>query len=172
MIKINRKLGILFLFTGLPGTGKTTLANKVIKKISKKFGPTLLINGDDLRNIFNLKNYSSRERKKLDIVYGNLIKFIIKQKINLIFTTISLSNRYVKKNPILKKSIRIHITANYLTRYKFKKNIYKLRKNVPGKNFKTNKVEKAHIFLNNDVSKNINSLEKEFWKKLNEKFIS
>ena len=64
------------------------------------------------------------------------------------------------------------MAANYLTRYKFKKNIYKLRKNVPGKNFKANKVEKAHIFLNNDISKNINSLEKEFWKKLNEKFIS
>ena len=172
MIKINRKLGILFLFTGLPGTGKTTLANKIIKKINKKFGPTLLINGDDVRNIFNLKKYSQRERKKVDKIYINLIKFIIKQKRNLLFTTIYLPNRDLKKDPILKKSIRIHMAANYLTRYKFKKNIYKLRKNVPGKNFKANKVEKAHIFLNNDISKNINSLEKEFWKKLNEKFIS
>ena len=172
MIKINQKLGILFLFTGLPGTGKTTLAKKVIKKINKKFGPTLLINGDDLRNIFNLKKYSHRERKKVDKIYVNLIKFIIKQKINLLFTTIYLPNRYVKKDPILRKSIKIHITANYLTRYKFKKNIYKLRKNVPGKNLKVYEPEKAHIFLNNDVSKNINSLDKEFWKKLNKKFIS
>ena len=102
MIKINRKLGILFLFTGLPGTGKTTLANKIIKKINKKFGPTLLINGDDVRNIFNLKKYSQRERKKVDKIYINLIKFIIKQKINLLFTTIYLPNRDLKKILYLK----------------------------------------------------------------------
>ncbi len=172
MIKINQKLGLLFLFTGLPGTGKTTLAKRVLKKISKKFGPTLLVNGDDLRSIFNLNKYSLKERKKLDKVYGNLIKFIIKQKINLLFTTVSLSNQYIKKDPILKKSIRIHMTANYLTRYKFKKNIYKLKKNVPGKNLKENKPKNIHISLANDVSKNLNSLEKEFWKKLNKKSIS
>ena len=172
MIKTNQKIGILFLFTGLPGTGKTTLAKRVLGKICKKFGPTLLINGDDVRNIFNLKKYSTKERKKLDKIYGNLIKFIVSQKINLIFTTISLSNKYIKKDKFLKKSIRIHIEANYLTRYKFKKNIYKLKKNVPGINFKVNRPKKVHISLNNDVNKNLNFLEKEFWKKLNKISIS
>lgn len=172
MIKINQKLGMLFLFTGLPGTGKTTLAKMVIKKIRTKFGPTLLINGDNIRNIFNLKKYSPKEREKVDIAYGNLIKFITNQKINLLFTTVFLENKYIKKNLILKKCIRVHITANYLTRYKFKKNIYKLKKNVPGINFKVNRPKKVHISLNNDVNKNLNFLKKEFWKKLNKISIS
>ena len=171
MIKINQKLGMLFLFTGLPGTGKTTLAKMVIKKIRTKFGPTLLINGDNIRNIFNLKKYSPKEREKVDIAYGNLIKFITNQKINLLFTTVFLENKYIKKNLILKKCIRVHITANYLTRYKFKKNIYKLKKNVPGKNLKANMPGKVDILLKNDIKKNIKLLESEFWKKLYKKFI-
>ena len=171
MIKINQKLGMLFLFTGLPGTGKTTLAKMVIKKIRAKFGPTLLINGDNIRNIFNLKKYSPKEREKVDRAYGNLIKFITNQKINLLFTTVFLENKYIKKNLILKKCIRVHITANYLTRYKFKKNIYKLKKNVPGKNLKANMPGKVDILLKNDIKKNIKSLESEFWKKLYKKFI-
>ena len=72
---------------------------------------------------------------------------------------------------ILKKCIRVHITANYLTRYKFKKNIYKLKKNVPGKNLKANMPGKVDILLKNDIKKNIKLLESEFWKKLYKKFI-
>ena len=100
------------------------------------FGPTLLINGDDIRNIFGLKKYSVVERKKVDKIYDSLIKFIIKQKINLIFTTIYLSwsNQGIKANKFFSNTIRIHIKANYKTRYKFKKRIYRLKKNVPGKN--------------------------------------
>ena len=40
MIK-NKKKGILFWLTGLPGAGKTSIANKIIKSINKKFGYTL-----------------------------------------------------------------------------------------------------------------------------------
>ena len=61
------------------------------QKICKKFGPTLLVNGDDLRSIFNLNKYSLKERKKLDKVYGNLIKFIIKQKYEISICNIILN---------------------------------------------------------------------------------
>ena len=48
MIK-NKKKGILFWITGLPGAGKTSIANKIISVINKKFGHTILFNGDDIR---------------------------------------------------------------------------------------------------------------------------
>ena len=61
---INNKRGILFWITGLSGSGKTTIAKKIHKQIIKNYGPTLLINGDELRKYFGLKGYSFQEREK------------------------------------------------------------------------------------------------------------
>ena len=56
MIKINKKWH-LFWITGLSGSGKTTLAKKIYKKINKIYGPTIILSGDDIRNIFSLKKF-------------------------------------------------------------------------------------------------------------------
>ena len=63
-IRISKKKGILFWITGFPGSGKTAIANKIKPEITKFYGPTILINGDNLREIFNLKKYSENERIK------------------------------------------------------------------------------------------------------------
>ena len=47
----------LFWITGLPGSGKTTIAKKIHNKIQNRYGPTIEISGDDLRKIFSLKKY-------------------------------------------------------------------------------------------------------------------
>ena len=41
MKKINKNKGILFWVTGLPGSGKTLLANLIKKDIEKKFGKNI-----------------------------------------------------------------------------------------------------------------------------------
>ena len=81
-MKINKKKGILFWITGLSGSGKTTIANKIKKDISKKYGPTIILNGDDIRNIFNLKKFDRKFRLKLALNYSKLCKSISDQKIN------------------------------------------------------------------------------------------
>ena len=75
MIK-NKKKGILFWLTGLPGAGKTSIANKIIKSINKKFGYTILFNGDDIRKIFELKDYSFTGRKRIGMQYSKLFQKI------------------------------------------------------------------------------------------------
>ena len=57
MSKINKNKEIVFWVTGMPGSGKTSIFQKRLKSFTrKKFGPTLLINGDDLREIFDIKD--------------------------------------------------------------------------------------------------------------------
>ena len=52
-MKLNKKKGLVFWITGLPGSGKTTIAKKIKKSIELKYGKTILFSGDDLRKIFN-----------------------------------------------------------------------------------------------------------------------
>ena len=40
MNKLNKKAGIVFWITGLPGSGKTTIAKKLKKPIENKYGKT------------------------------------------------------------------------------------------------------------------------------------
>ena len=53
--KINKNKGILFWITGLSGSGKTEISKLIHKFINDKYGKTLLISGDDVRDIFNIK---------------------------------------------------------------------------------------------------------------------
>ena len=55
MKKKIKNSGTLFYITGLSGSGKSTLAKKIKNDIQKKYGPTLLINGDDIK----IQNYLS-----------------------------------------------------------------------------------------------------------------
>ena len=51
--KYSKKKGYLIWVTGISGSGKSSISNKLVKKISNALGPTILINGDDIRRIFN-----------------------------------------------------------------------------------------------------------------------
>ena len=88
--KINKKKGILFWVTGLSGSGKTTIAKKITRKINKLYGPTVVISGDNLRNMFNLKGYSYKDRLDTVKKYCKLSKFLTSQKINVIFAVIGM----------------------------------------------------------------------------------
>ena len=51
-MKINRKKGILFWIEGFSGSGTTEISKKIKNKISNKYGPPLLIQGDNITRIF------------------------------------------------------------------------------------------------------------------------
>ena len=90
MKKIDKKKGIVLWLTGLPGSGKTTIANQIKKTFEKKYGKTVLFSGDDLRKIFNLKNYDAKGRLLISRSYSKFVKNISNQNINIIFATVGL----------------------------------------------------------------------------------
>jgi adenylylsulfate kinase len=51
-----------YWLTGQPGAGKTTLAKKLLEYFGHR--NTFVIDGDDLRNIFDNKDYSENGRRK------------------------------------------------------------------------------------------------------------
>ena len=61
-MRLKKNKGILFWITGLSGSGKTAIAEKIKNNISNKYGPTVNVSGDDLRKIFNFKKFSKKDR--------------------------------------------------------------------------------------------------------------
>ncbi len=156
-----KKKGILFWIEGYSGSGKTSIAKKIKHSILKKYGPTILINGDDIRKIFKLKNYSKESRFEVFKKYLFLAKLITNQNINLIFTVVGLNKKY---NQLLKKNFKNLITILIQTNIKTLKknknnNTYKEKKNIVGLDIKPS-FPKYNIIIKNDFKKSLNEISK------------
>ena len=171
MIKKNKNKGILFWITGLSGAGKTSIAKKIKYSISKKYGSTLLVNGDDLRRIFNLNKYDKSSRLKYGIMFHNFAKFVTNQNINLIFAVVGLFEEIRnlnKKN--INNYVEIYLKADIKNIKKNKKKkIYFNSKNksIMGITIKPEFPKKPDIIIKNDFKKNIDYLSKKLLKKIN-----
>ena len=92
-IKLKKNKGILFWVTGLSGSGKTRIAKRIVGDINKSYGKTIVLSGDDIRNIFKLKGYSYKERLDTVFKYCKLAKKITSQNINVIFAVIGMMEK-------------------------------------------------------------------------------
>ena len=111
--KIDKK-GILFWITGLPGSGKTTIAKKILPFIKKRYGFSIHLDGDSLRNILNLHGYSLKERQSNSVIFTRIAKFLTDQGINVVFSLVGLMNKprlWNRRN--IKKYIEIFIKSDF-----------------------------------------------------------
>tara|TARA_Y100000816_G_C26108258_1_gene590006 strand:+ start:4263 stop:4766 length:504 start_codon:yes stop_codon:yes gene_type:complete len=162
-----RKIKKIFVITGFPGSGKTSIAKLIKKKIEKRLGTTIVINGDDIRNIFGLKGYSIEERDKLSRPYLKFAKFIHRQNINVILTCVSITDEerkiWLAKNEI----IFIHINSNKQKIINYKKSVYKKNKiNIPGFDQKIKKPKLVSIFISNNFKMDLKSISEILYKKI------
>ncbi len=168
MKKIKNK-GILFWITGLSGSGKTQMAKKISKQISKYYGPTIYFSGDDLRNIFDLKKYTKEARLSVAIKFRKFYKYVIAQNINVIYAVIGMFDsirEWNRKN--IPNYVEIYIKSDI-------KKIIKTGKKRTYKDFKTNIVglditpelpKSPNIIIENNFKKNIAQLSNELLKKI------
>ncbi len=169
MKKIKKNHGILFWCTGLAGSGKTMLAKSIKNEIKKKYGPTVVISGDEIRKIFNLKGYSYSERLKFVMNYCKLAKFLTNQKINVIFAVIGMMDGPRNWN---KKNIRNYVEIFIKTEFKKlkkrnKKKLYSSKdKEVVGKSIKAEFPKNPDIIIYNNFTKTKKELTKDLLKKI------
>ena len=171
IIKLNKKKGIVFWITGLSGSGKTQIGHKIKNNIIKKYGPTILFSGDDIRNIFDFKKYSPQDRLKIVSQYCKLSHNLSNQKINVIFCVVGLMHaiyKWNKKN--IENYIEIFVKSSINKVKKFSnKQIYKQKyiQNVVGLDIKPEYPKHPHIIINNDFAKPIEELSEELLLKIN-----
>jgi adenylylsulfate kinase-like enzyme len=168
--KINKKKGILFWITGLSGSGKTSLAKKIKKDVSKKYGPTIVISGDNLRSIFHLNKYDYKSRLSNMQKFIKFSKFVTDQKINIIFAVVGLIEKprvWSRKN--IDNYIEIYVKSDIKKIIKSdKKKLYRKKKqnNIVGINIKPEFPKKYNIIIRNNFNNSINKLSKDLLKKI------
>tara|TARA_B100000989_G_C19489464_1_gene449088 strand:+ start:199 stop:729 length:531 start_codon:yes stop_codon:yes gene_type:complete len=161
--KLTKKKGILFWITGLSGSGKTRVAKKIAYDIRKNYGKTVVLSGDDIRNIFQLKGYSYEERLNTVLKYCKLAKKITSQNVNVIFAVIGMMEVIRKWNKANQKNyVEIYIKSNVknIIKAKRKKLYHKNLSKIVGLDIKPEFPRNSHIVVTNNFKKDINYLAK------------
>ena len=163
-----KKKGFTIFITGLPGSGKTSIAKVIKKKLSYKDISTLEISGDEIRKIFNLEGYDIASRKSYIKSYGLFCKTLNEKGLNVIISVVGLFNfirKWNRKN--IKNYIEIYIESDLKKNIKFaRKKLYKKRQNLWVKHLKPQFPKNFDIKIKNNYETNINSLVKKFQPKL------
>ncbi len=158
--KVEKK-GILFWITGLSGSGKTTLAKKLFPFINKKYGASIHLDGDQLRNILNLHGYSFKDRISNSEKFTKIAKILTDQGINVIFSLVGLMNKpraWNRKN--ISKYVEIYIKSDVNKIIsKNKKKIYKKKTNIVGVNIKPQFPKNPDIIIDNTLDDDIQNLD-------------
>ncbi len=87
--------GQVVWITGLSGAGKSTLAREVVGKLRSIGGAVVLLDGDELREVFgavaaNVQNHGREGRLALAMQYAHLSRVIAAQGLTVVIATISL----------------------------------------------------------------------------------
>ena len=77
---------MIYWLTGQPGAGKTTLGNWLSAVLQ---GDAVLVDGDDIREIFENKDYSEQGRRKNIELAQNIAHFLHNKKMNPIVCLVS-----------------------------------------------------------------------------------
>jgi adenylylsulfate kinase len=169
-MRLKKNKGILFWITGLSGSGKTAIAENIKSNISNKYGPTIIVSGDDLRKIFNFKKFSRKDRLAYALVYCKFCKCVTDNKINIILSTVSLFHKVRKWNRTnISNYVEIYIRSdiNKIIKQKNKFFYKKNYKNIIGKDIKPEFPQSPHITIENNFNKSIIVLTKHLIKKIN-----
>ena len=75
---------MILWFYGQPGAGKTTLANALNLRING-----IQVDGEDVRNVFNNKDYSKEGRIKNLTLINNIVRFLDHKNFDIIVSVVS-----------------------------------------------------------------------------------
>ena len=171
---LKKNSGRVFWITGLSGSGKSSIGGLILKDINKKYGSTVLIHGDDIRDIYNIKNYKKENRLELAKSNSNLCKLITNQGVNVIFTTVGLFHElhaFNRKN--IKNYTEIFIKTSFKDLVKKKnRRFYRYKTNhVWGIDINPEFPKNPDIIIKNNFKLSLASIKIDLLKKISKKII-
>ena len=104
---------MIYWFTGQPGAGKTSIAKSLIEKLPTN---TFHVDGDDLREIFNNKDYSESGRRKNIELAQHISHFLHNKGNNVLVSLVSpyRDQREDFKNILTGSIIEIYVHTDHI----------------------------------------------------------
>lgn len=102
---LRKKSGGVIWLTGLPSSGKTTIATELINVLTRKGYNVQAFDGDQIRNAINLQGFSRNERNQHVKTIGYIASILEK---NGIISVVSLVSPYRDSRDFVRK-----VTSNY-----------------------------------------------------------
>ena len=104
---------MIYWFTGQPGAGKTSIAKSLIEKLPTN---TFHVDGDDLREIFNNKDYSESGRRKNIELAQHISHFLHNKGNNVLVSLVSpyRDQREYFKNTLKGSIIEIYVHTDHI----------------------------------------------------------
>lgn len=156
--------------TGLSGSGKTSLAHGVAKRLKDRGIKTVLLDGDNLRQVLGLtdskkENYNRNTRLKAARIYGKLCKLLADQGFWVVIATISMFQEVYKWNRgNLPNYFEIYLKSSVqLLCEEDPKGIYKtpngeLAKNISGIDIAVDEPDMPHLTFDREISNDTRKL--------------
>ena len=101
---------MIYWLTGQPGSGKTTIAKSMLRRVSN-FGTLLHIDGDDIRDLFDNKDYSENGRRKNVELAQQIAEYLNSKQIDVV---VSLVSPYKDQRDKFKKKMGKNLTEVYV----------------------------------------------------------
>ena len=132
--------------TGQPARGKTTLANLILKRLSKDNNLYFNIDGDDLRDLFQNKDYSRKGREANIRLGMSIAAYLINKGYNPI---VSLVSPYIDLREEFKSKYKVLEVYLHTTEIRGRENYFAENYEPPKDNFldmdTTNKSEQESL---------------------------
>ena len=145
----------IFWITGQPGAGKTTIAKELRSSIvDSKRELCFHIDGDDIRDLFDNKDYSEEGRRKNIQLAQQMSQYLNSQSVNVV---VSLVSPYKDQREEFKKKMGRKITEIYVhtSEIRGRENLFVDDYESPTENFID--IDTTNIGVNECIKKILNN---------------
>lgn len=96
-----QKASKCYWLTGMSATGKSTLSSYLVEQLRISGRTTILLDGDELRQVLSVESYTREERIAIGMKYSRLCMMLVKQNVDVVIGVIALFkeiHRWNRKN--------------------------------------------------------------------------